>query len=598
MPIRRLLPLLLAVALACAQKREASGCRSDSQCPSASRCLSGVCAADARPTASVRAIGAVQEFALVQLDGTASADADGDLAEHVWTVRAVDAACAPPEVTGRTPVALARFGCSGRYEVSLTVRDSMGVASEPATTEVVVQPSSAAPVVFAGMDRSTGHTCGGSPLRCRPASAIRLEAQADPGVTLRWSVVPPLDRALDANRRVRFLPDASSRAPQVVIETDGTAISGDWIFRVEAVDTYGVVGADHARVSIGNRPPVVTFSPAGPFEHVFDRTRSAFTSRGAVGFSVFDPDGDPLELSGIWRHVGDGDLSLFDGDFDGSSVTFTVDVPYAAPEDAFKLRGGVELLREIELVAVDANREVGRQAFRVEIGNRPPVAAGGTYQATAPHRYDAGRSRYVADVRVGTFVDPDGDPLVDSVGDGTCGTFHVDGAEVTAECSVPFDGTPAALARLVGARTFPVAPHDPWDAAVVVPIHTVEILNSPPRFAAAPAPSVPTVCAWWKVHFWCGIDLGVSPVEFDVSATPVDPDGDPLLVVPATQPGGTATPAATVTATPTSLLLHFAQPPLVWTCASTTPGPQSFVDVTDGVAQARAPVSPTPAECN
>lgn len=594
MSTRRLVPLLaLLLSAACAATPPAHGCQADAQCPSGSRCAAGVCAGDTRPTAAVAPVGAVEEYALVRLDGTASSDPEGDVAEHRWTVRAVDAPCAAPEVTGRDAVALVRFGCAGRFEVTLTVRDALGLESDPLRTEVAVQPSAAAPIVLAGADVATDHRCGGSPLRCRPTDPIRLVASAAAGVALRWTVLPPTGRPLDATRRVAFSPGPSDRAPTVDIVTDGTAISGDWIFRVEAVDAYGVVGAAHTRVSVRNRPPVVTFGPAGPFEHAFDAGRAAFTSAGAVAWDVTDPDGDPVEeLTGVWRHVGDGDASLFDGDFDGSTVTFAVVVPYAAPADALGLRGGEGLVREIELRAVDANRTVGAAAVPIVIGNRPPVPAGGAFDTSVPHRFDPQRSAYVATVRAGAFVDPDGDPIVDSTGPGLCGTLHASGNDVTAECVVPFEGVPA-VGQLAGFRTFAVPARDPWDAATQVPVRTVEIRNAPPALAPG-RPSVPVIDAWVDAirPSACLMDVAVAGAEFDVSVDVSDPDGDPVLASATTTPGGSFTPTAMLLKAPGTVAYHFAQAPYLWRCFAPVVPMLSVANATDGAGLVTASVTP------
>lgn len=591
----RPLPLLLLLAAAgCSQKLQASGCRSDAQCPANARCQSGVCAADGPPVAALRPVGTVEAYALVQLDGTASRDPDDAIAEHAWTIRAVDAPCAPPEIAGNVPLASVRFGCAGRFEVSLAVRDGLGVESEPAAQEVHVVPAAGAPIVAASPDAATEHFCRGSPLRCRTEHAVQVAASAPAGLALRWTVQPPAERPLDATRRVRFVPDAASPQPLVEIETDGTAISGDWIFRVEALDAYGVVGSAVTRVSVRNRLPVVTFEPAAPFPHVFDAARSVFTSEGALHWSVVDPDGDPVQLTAVWRHVGDGDEGTFDGDFSGTMATFAVAVPYAEPADALHLRGGDGLSRRIEILALDANRALGRGAGEVEIGNRPPVWTGGSFDQVVPHRFDRVRSRYVATARAGSFADPDGDPLVDSTGPGLCGTILVDGHDATVECSVPFEGVPA-VERLAGVRTFTVPARDPWDAATSVPVRTVEILNSPPTLSAAPSlATVPgSVRLEGSVFSACPIRFDVSGSTFDVAPDVSDPDGDPILVTVRQTAGGSASPDGAVCSEPGCVTFHVVEAAHTLFC-TTNPYEVTFVAATDGAAQVERGISPAP----
>ena len=374
-----------------------------------------------------------------------------------------------------------RFGCPGRYEISLAVRDQLGVESPPAVAEVNVLPASGQASVAAGPDVATEHVCGGRPLLCRTADHVDLAAAADPGLALRWSVEAPLDRPLDGTRRVRF-SDPGAPETRAFIETDGVSISGDWIFRVEARDAYGVVGAAYTRVSVRNRAPVVSIVAAGPFPHVFDAARSVFASSGSFAWSAVDPDGDPLSVSATWRHLGDGGAT-FDGEVEPGTVSFLVEVPYEEPGDALRLRGGADLLRRIEVDARDVNRGEGRGATDVAIGNRPPVPAGGVVDLRVPHVFDRERSRYVATLRGGTWIDPDGDPMSGGAGAAPCETITVAGGEARVECAVPFDGIPA-LDQLVGFRTFSIPVRDPWDLASGVPVHTV----GDPELAPDPDP--------------------------------------------------------------------------------------------------------------
>lgn len=597
MSMRRLLAVLtLTLAAACAQKLPATGCKADSQCPAASRCTSGVCSADSRPVAAILPLGVVEEFALVTLDGSGSGDADGDLSEHLWSIRSIDAPCAPPEIASRTALTPVRFACSGRYEVTLTVADALGMSSDPVQREVTVRPSTATPLVVAGQDLATDHVCSGPSFLCRTTKEVRLRATAASGAQVRWTVQPPVERPLDAHRRVTFEVDGATGDVLARIVTDGTAIAGDWIFRAEVTDEFGVVGADVTRVSVRNRPPVITFAPPAPFQHAFDAARSIFTSEGVVTFGIVDPDGDPFTVEGIWRHVGDGDQAWFDGDFDGTSVFFSVEVPYTAPEDGRRLRGGAGLVREIELRALDANRQAGVAVIPIEIGNRPPVPAGGTYDATVPHRFDPVQRRYVAAVRVGTFVDPDGDPLVDSTASGLCGTLRVEGNAVTAECAAPFEDV-ASLAQLVGTRTFPVAPRDLWEPPTTVPYHTVEIQNAAPRFVTV-TPNGPTYCVWhWFGGFDCGFMLYPDAVSFDVTVDAADPDGDPLAFVPWTAAGGRVSPERVVITTRTPVSLHIDQPRVQLCSTDGWLPPPSHVELSDGVAGARADASPPSMLC-
>ncbi len=589
-----ILPLLAALALAaCSSGVEPTGCRSGDQCPAASRCESGVCVADGKPVAAIRPLAAVQEFALVQIDGSDSHDPDGDdkVTEHLWSVRAVTARCAPPSISGGTPIARARFGCPGRYEVSLAVRDGLGVESEPHTIEVDVMPSTQAPVVVAGPDVSTDHACSGDPLVCRPVDFVDLSASTTvAGLALRWTVEPPLDRPLeDGTRRVELVPGPHAPAPRVSIETDGTAISGDWIFRVEASDAFGVVGAAYTRVSVRNRPPVVASDAPAPFPHAFDAAGARFTSSGEIAWSAVDPDGDPIEIAATWRHVGDGGAP-FAGELTAGKATFALEVPYAGPADALLLRRGPDLARTIEIVARDSNRGEGRASVPVEIGNRPPQPAGGVVDARAPHVFDARRSRYVAIVQLGAWIDPDGDPLSAGPGTAPCDAVLVVDGLARAECSAPFDGAPA-VNRIAGHRAVSVPVRDPWSFAASVPVYGVEILNSPPSLTSVADPG--TVCAKMILD----LVYALSAVEFTASPTAIDPDGDPLVVTPIPAWGGSATPERAICTTPECVPFHFVQPAQSFSLFDLRYDPPSWLGASDGAASIQIAASPTPVRC-
>jgi hypothetical protein len=589
MPIplpRPILSLLAAAAVAaCAPPSEPSGCHSDPECPAGSRCRSGVCVADGRPVAVIRPLEAVEVFALVELDAAGSADPDDDdgVADHRWTVRSLGARCAPPEVAGREPLALVRFGCPGRYEVSLAVRDALGVESAPATIEVDVAPSTRPPIVLAGPDVATDHLCTGEPAVCRTVDPVVLTASTlVPGLPITWSVEPPPGRALDDGARsVRFAPAAGGTS--ALVESDGGAISGDWLFRAEARDAYGAVGAAYTRVSIRNRAPAVTAEPPQPFPHAFDPVRSRFTAAGGIVWSAHDPDGDPVELAATWRHVGDGGAQ-FAGVLRPDQVTFAVDVPYAAPEDALLLLGGAGLARTIELFARDPNGGEGRVDVAIEIANRAPAPAAGAVDLQVPHVFDPLRSRYVASARLGAWIDPDGDPLSTAAsGVAPCDSISVVDGAVRVECSAPFEGVPA-VEQLAGHRAVPVRVRDPWSDGPVTAVHTLEILNQPPQLAyATNAAPVRYRVASFDWEFGCDSFVFVDRAEFDVAPRASDPDGDPVGLSGATAPGGSVSPQVAVCTSPECLPFHFVQPSLSETCTSFAPYPSKLA-ASDGLA--------------
>jgi hypothetical protein len=576
-----------ALALgACAPANEAVQCSGDGQCPAQSRCVSASCVTNVAPVAALRLPSpGFEAFALVAFDAAGSSDGDaaqGDAVEaYHWTFRAVSAACAAPVVAGLGAVAQVRFGCEGRWAVDLVVTDRLGVDSVAASAEFDVDPFTGTQLVSAGADLATDHACQGAPLVCRPVGAIALSASASaPGLTFLWSVLPPADRSLDGTRSVTFSPRADAPSASASIETLGTAISGDWIFRVEARDAYGAVGAAFTRVSIGNRPPTISATPTVAIDHQFDPVASRFGAFGSVPFTTTDPDGDPVSVAGTWRHVGDGGSASFSGGVQGSAATVSVEVPYGQDSDALFLRGGTGLARTLELAARDPNGGSASTSVAVDVGNRPPepVVAPGTVEA--PHAFDATGSRYVATATLGTWTDPDGDPMATPFGaDAPCSALSISAGIVTVGCTVPYAGTPR-VQDLAGPRSVLARVADPW--SVTSAAYTVDVQNAAPSFATiglTPASFSCTLgCCSFVPGEGCLVFRYTYPdVAFTAAVTVSDPEGDPLVVASSEGESG-ACPGGTCPA------FSFGAPGSV-TCASEPPPPPSGqLVVTDGAA--------------
>jgi hypothetical protein len=413
-------------------------------------------------------------------------------------------------------------------------------------------------------------------------------------------VNPPVGRPLGPSRRVRFVPDDAAAAPRVSIETDGLALSGDWIFRVEARDGYGVVGAAFTRVSVTNRPPAivpVTASATAP--HAFDPTRSVFTAEGKIGFTVTDPDGDPVELAPIFRHVGDGGAT-FDGSCDSSTASFRIEVPYDTPEDALHLIGGEDLARTVELLARDANGADARTSVPVIVGNRPPVLVRPPATLSVPHRYDAPSSTYLATAELGVWSDPDGDPIDVSGGVAPCTDLSIDGGTVEVRCAVAYEGVPA-VGQLVGSRGVPVHVRDPWNEAAASGTYVLFIQNTPPSLATVsdPAtvftvffpsfhpPSAYAICRYSGSHV-------VQAVDFTVTPTVTDPDGDPVVLRPVQSNGGGANPAEAVCQGGPCLPFRYSQPQqlVMWPPCLSVYTPPSSLWASDGSTGVSVVVSP------
>lgn len=534
-----------ALALACASEGPSPiACDADATCPTASRCLQRACVADAPPLAHVASLDGVVANDLVVLDGSRSSDPDapGDaVVSWEWTVTALDAPCGPPAVAGTTASPPVRFACAGRYEVSLVVTDELGVRSAPARVAVDVAPRSGAPLLTAGADAAVEHRCAGAPLACRmvtplgDAAALSAVSTVE-GAAFRWTVEPPAGRGLDEARRVTFEPGPDVAAPLVRIETDGTAISGDWVFRVEARDAAGVVGAAAVRVSVRNAPPVVTETlPA--FHHTLDAPTSRFSVLDAVGVAVSDPDGDPLEGRTVSaRHTGDGGATFEIGDL-GDRIAVSVSLPYTQPDDARFLIGGEGLERAITFAIRDVNGAETSETWPVVIGNRPPERVAAPATVSVNHSYDAAAGTYRAAATLSQWRDPDGDPLVqaDATGDVMCPSYTLDAAgRVAISCSLA-GGMAAVAGNFVGAHDLHQRVRDPWEASLVATVTRLEILNRPPVVTTSDlvlyAPAVQTsTCCVWESGFCSDTKLRLDDVQHTLTSFVADPDGDPVQV--------------------------------------------------------------------
>lgn len=597
--------ILLLLAGGCAPAASAPrSCLSSAGCSSSARCVAGMCVTNAPPSASITVPpGALETNLLLTFDGSASADRDpGDsIASYAWVLRAVAADCAPPVVAGNGPVANVRFGCPGTYAVELTVTDGMG-ATSVISREVLIAAYSGPALLAIGPDVVLGHACTAAPQHCAPTGSVALSAiptaAAPPGLAFLWTVEPPPGRSLDANRRVAFDPGPDAPSPGVTIETDGQAISGDWIFRVEARDAAGVVASGAVRVSVGNGLPIIARTLPIP-DHAFDGAQ--FTSSGEVPFTVTDPDGDELVGRTVeWRHVGDGAGGTFTGTvLDGPGrATFSIVVPYSALADAQHLIGGADLERSIRFSISDVNGGQAIGVWPVVVGNRPPVLVSEATWLLVDHVYDPVALAYRATAALSTWSDPDGDPLMPvpgaSTGDPQCPQLDVVGGTSTASCSLAFTGTPA-VANFAGSHLVSQHVQDPWVSAAAPSNVSFAIGNRAPSITATPV-VLHTTCEWgaccgqakdletglWDCVAW---DTSWASGSTTVSGRWNDPDGDPLEV--------TLTGAPAQVCTPATCALTFAYGGNSVCAYPTTPDPAPTyaTTATDGVSSASASIT-------
>jgi hypothetical protein len=595
---RTSIALLLAAALsACSGQDTPRRCASPSDCPAESRCRGAVCVANASPVAQVSVPPGPVEFALVSLSGATSFDPDPEdgIASYRWTIRSAGAACAPPAVAGTDASAAVRFGCPGAYEIELVVKDGLGRESEPALAAVDVDPDPGPPLVTAGSDVFVGHSCAGAPLLCRPevaggSIALSSTGPGGAGITYAWTVEPPSGKPLGPGRRAVFSPGPDVPDPEVAIEADGLGISGDWVFRVEARDAAGAVGAAVMRVSIGNRPPEIAGSP-GPVPHHHDPVAQAFHATGGIALAVTDPDGDPVSSRTVTaHHVGDGPGATFSAVDVGDAITFSITVPYSGPEAPAWLIGGDGLERSVRLAAVDVNGAEASAVWDVVVENRPPELAAPLAPVAVDHAYSPGAGAYLASAALSSWLDPDGDPLavVPAQTVGPCAPPTLSSGTATVSCALPFTGSPAAD-QLAGTRPVPHAVRDPWASSATAAV-TLTILNRPPAFLATAF----TAMAACRLESGCceldpdtklcvSRELSWGPGAASSGTLLADPDGDPLSVV--FGPSELAITPGSAVCTPSDCAFTF-RPPQVTACG--LEGTAADALVTDGAATVQA----------
>lgn len=604
-------PLLVVLSLqACARSQTPARCETAAECASDARCVGGACVVNAPPSPAVELpSGAIEANRLLTFDASSSLEPDhgaGDsIAAYAWEFRAIAAPCDPPAVAGIGPTATVRFACPGTYAVSVTATDEMQ-ASAVATREFEVALYSGPTLVQ--VSPSPGllvqHACTANPRRCAPVGEIVLSAtataDAPDGLSFEWSVEPPADRPLDETRRVTFDPGPDVASPRVLVETDGQAISGDWVFHLVAYDASGVVASGVTTIGVGNRKPVVTVHGRFGGDHAFDGTK--FTASGYLVFSVADPDGDDLVGRTIeGHHVNDGAGSTFELVETANRVDYAISVPYESPADAAHLIGGAGLERSIVFSVVDANGGVTTETSLVEVKNRPPVATTPTAPLTVDHRYSIAAAAYEAEAPLSTWTDPDGDPLTvvprSSTGDAACARVAIQNGVASVGCSVPFTDAPV-VNLIAGTHTVKQHVQDPWVEPASPQAVTFTVANRAPTIDAATNVGVPVTCSFapdvccaWERDpetgartYVCGGGDAYGSGTTLVTSRWHDPDGDPLSVVV----GGAA-----AVCTPGACAFDVTFPGAA-TCGG-IPTVATSTTATDGVATASASFSVVPA---
>jgi hypothetical protein len=606
------LPVVLSflVALAaCGDLPSPAACSGESACPVGAWCRSGQCVANAAPVAVIEPPVTAGTSRPLLFRGAASYDADPGDAIKAWSWKVSPPAgttgCEPLPGTGSSADLTVVFPCAGDHDVSLSVRDSMGLESAVRTVRVRVDLTLDPPQLTAGPDVSVGHRCSGIPLSCTPWDGVSPElalsaiGDAPAGVTLtyRWSVEPPPELAQQPAPRVTFTPGDTAAEPRVLVETAGTAISGRYTFVVVATDSRGMVAVGRQRVDVGNRPPVLSGGGRVLLPHGYDTGTRRFIATGETPVAAWsDPDGDPVTPLGFTStRSGDGGTVL-DVQGLGDRARITVVVPYAKPSDAGYLIGpGVS--RRVELVVADVNGARATAGWDVEVANRAPRLVAAIPSASVDHTYEAPFQRYTAQAALSSWVDDDGDPLLFSVqGDAACSDVVERQGTAWVTCSAPYAGRPDA-GRLVGTHALSVSAADPFTAGPSQPTR-LEIRNRPPRLIAARLGVAmdcvregPTCCTDGIAKGTC-FQYDYSFVQTSaVTPVVVDDDGDPLDLS-LTGTGGCLTaapPAQPCTGDACSPLLTMCGDR--WACAAWSPTGALSVAAGDGVASVVGPVT-------
>jgi len=614
---RLAIPLASAVVMACGPSGTGpQTCLSNADCSADAYCHERVCRADAAPVAAIAAPLALATHSQIVFDGSASADPDpGDsIASYSWSISRVGADCNATTASATGALLETVFTCPGTFQVELVVRDGFGVASAPARQTVSVAPTSDPPAVAVGPDLSLDHRCEGAPLLCSPrdalgGSAFQLSAVGSSpvggSIAYQWTYALPAGLAATPAPRVVFDPSASVPNPTVLVETDGTAIAGEYRFVVEATDSRGLVAAETQRVTVGNEPPVISGGTTLTVPHAFTATSRTFSAGGATPpLTVTDPDGDPTTPIGFtWNHSGDGG-NFFAGADQGDHATFTIAVAYGAPGDAAYLIGAPGLSRTVEYAVVDANGAEGRGIWDVVVDNRPPHVATAVSSVSVPHRFDVPTSHYLASATLSTYVDDDGDPVepVPGTGDAVCASLSFSGQALKADCALAYAGFPIAN-QLVGPHPLFVKVRDPWaESALASPVVTIG--NRPPRVASAsyvfPASCVyGAQCCEFDValHRCVAYASGNPGVSGSPPAGVADDDGDPvqLTFVGDACASASANPSVCVPAQCPSLDLHLCGKPV--SCAPGQSGGSITMTAFDGDLSGSGSISATASDC-
>jgi PKD repeat protein len=416
------------------------------------------------------------------------------------------------------------FWCAGSYQVSLTVTDSTGVASLPATRTLVVTAAANPPTVTASAALAVDHACAGSPLQCGLAAPVAISASGHSPLGLalgyQWVALPPDPTRAPATQL--FSPSSASQAPTLDLRTDGGPLSGSWRLRVRVTDPQGYLAQALVPLTVHNRPPAIAVPPLS-VDHQWQS--GSYRVAAAVALPVSDPDGDPLTTSALLEEPRERSPPEVGAGREGSSRWPAPAAGLMAPDLA-----QLGVLRQRPAASAD---------LAVEVRNRVPVlrptAGAGVTALAVDHQVGAcpdGLGRCFLATAVAPFVaeDPDGDPVASiTLSPSVEASRSSSGAEVitsTPGGAVRFStpvAKPLEFRSASGAGGFRImaTATDTFGASLPIELPVV-ILNRPPTVSAP-------VSAAAVAHRF---DAAARSYQADATLSAFfDPDGDPMAAV-------------------------------------------------------------------